>query len=163
MKKGRFGLVLCFYPIAAFLCAVLRLPLLCFLLAGAAIFVERDEWTGRQTLQAFFLSLLAAFFTELVPWGAALIDIPVLSSVLGVVATVLNVVFYLLVVILSVFGIIRVSKDQETDLPLLADLAYLLYGKKKPRPAGQFYPPQQPPYPQQPTPPADGNNGPKAP
>lgn len=177
MRKGRYGLVLCFYPILAFAAAVLRLPLLCALLFLIVIFVEKDEWAGRQTLQALALSVMVYFFTDIVPWAASSISLPFFSTVLVTVATVLSVIVYLAVIVFSVLGIVRVMKDQEANLPLLSDLAYRLYGQRKPKPApGQYPPPyngfqpgqappqyQQPPQygvPQQPYPgPQAGQNG----
>ena len=64
MKKGKFGIVLCFYPIAAFAAVILNAPIICFALAAAAIFIERDEWAGRQTLQAWMVSALVYFFDK---------------------------------------------------------------------------------------------------
>ena len=43
MKKGKFGIVLCFYPIAAFAAVILDSPLICLILVMAAIFLEQDE------------------------------------------------------------------------------------------------------------------------
>lgn len=141
MRKGKYGLVLCFYPILAFAAAILRLPLLCALDFLIVAFVEKDEWAGRQTLQALFLSLIACFFTDIVPWAASSISLPFFSKVLVTVVTVLSVIVHLAVIIFSIFGIVRVMKDQEADLPLLSDLAYRLYGQRKPKPAPGQYPP----------------------
>lgn len=55
MRKGKFGLALAFYPIAALICVIIKQPVLCALVTGLAIFVEKDEWAGRQSLQALFL------------------------------------------------------------------------------------------------------------
>lgn len=141
MKKGAFGIVLCFYPILAFAAAILRLPLLCALLLLTVIFVEKDEWAGRQTLQAFMLSVLVYFFANTVPWAASLISLPLIFTILTTVATVLSVIVYLATIVLSILGIVRVMKDQEADLPLLSDLAYRLYGQRKPKPVPGQYPP----------------------
>lgn len=141
MKKGRFGIVLCFYPILAFAAVILRLPFLCALLFLIAIFAERDEWSGRQTVQALMLSVLVHLFTNIVPWAASLISLPFFSTILTTVATVLSVLVYLAAIIFSIWGIVRVMKDQEADLPLLSDLAYRLYGQRKPAPAPGQYPP----------------------
>ena len=56
MRKGKFGIVLCFYPIAAFAAVILNSPLICAALTAAAVFLEKDEWTGRQTVQAWMAS-----------------------------------------------------------------------------------------------------------
>jgi len=177
MKRGRFGIVLCFYPILAFAAAILKLPLLCALLFLIVIVKEKDEWAGRQTLQALMLSLIVCFFTNIVPWAASLITLPFFSRILTTAATVLSVLVYLAAIVFSILGIVRVMKDQEADLPLLSDLAYRFYGQRKPKPIPGRYPPpyngsqpgqappqyQQPPQygaPQQPYPgPQAGQNG----
>lgn len=167
MRKGKFGIVLCFYPIAAFIAVILNSPLICAALAVAAIFLEKDEWTGRQTLQAWMASVLVFFFDHVLSWAVDLVYVPYLSGFLSVVTTVLFVLVYLVVILFSVLGIIRVRKDGEANLPLLSELAYHVYGQQKPKPAPslvQQYPmpygvPQQPqqapqaqqqPYPPQP-------------
>ena len=95
MQKGKFGIVLCFYPIAAFAAVILNSPLIAAALAALAVFVERDEWAGRQTLQAWMLSALVWFFDKAVRLVTARMDIPVVSIMLEVASTVLFVVVYL--------------------------------------------------------------------
>ena len=153
MKKGKFGIVLCFYPIAAFAAVILDSPLICLLFAMAAIFLEKDEWAGRQTLQACMLSVVVFFFNQAVSL-VNLVHIPYISAFLSVIAA----------IVLSLLGLLRVRKEEEANLPLFSELAYHIYGKSKPKPVAppvqQQYPvaygvPQQPmqppqqPYPQQ--------------
>lgn len=146
MKKGKFGLVLCAYPILAFACVILKQPLVCSIMLALAVFLEKDEWAGRQTFQAWVLSLLVAFFSEVIPWGVSLFTISFVSTFLSTVATVFSVIVYLAAIVLSILAIVRVLKDQDANLPLLSELAYKLYGKQKPRPApGSFPPPSYPP------------------
>lgn len=145
MKKGRFGLVLCFYPIAAFVGVILKQPLLCCALLALAVFVERDQWTSRQTLQAALLSALVLLFDKIVPWVSSLFSpIPYLSSATAFVATLLGVLVYAAAVVFSILGILRVMKEQEANLPLFSELAYQAFGQQKPKPvpAWQQYPPQ---------------------
>ena len=59
MRKGRFGAVLCLYPILAFTGVILHQPLLCALFFLLALLAERDEWASRQSLQALALGLVA--------------------------------------------------------------------------------------------------------
>lgn len=161
MRKGKFGIVLCFYPIAAFAAVILNSPLICLALTAAAVFIERDEWAGRQTLQAWMASMLVFFFDKVVDWGAGIIRLPFLSGLLSVIYTVIFVVVYLAAIIFSILGIIRVMKDQEANVPFLSEFAYRVYGKRKPKPVApppvpqyQPYPPQQ--VPQQPQNPIPG-------
>lgn len=164
MKKGRFGIVLYCYPLLAFAAVILKAPWVCTLLLAVSAFVEKDEWASRQTLQAWFLSLLVSFFSNTLFTVVSWVSIPFFSSALSVAATVLSVIVYLGAIVLSILAITRVMKEQEADLPLLCELAYRIYGKTRPRPVayGQPFsaPPQpgQPPYtpPQQPPQPGPG-------
>lgn len=160
MKKGKFGIVLCFYPIAAFAAVILNSPLICLLIAMAAIFIEKDEWAGRQTLQACMASFVVFFFRQLSELAQLFPYVPFFSSLIQVVATVLCVLVYLAAIVFSVLAVIRVRRDAEANIPLLSELAYHIYGQNKPKPVAppvQQYPmpygaPQQPagqPYPPQ--------------
>ena len=60
MRKGKLGVVVCLYPILGFVCVILNRPLLCALIFGFVLVAERDEWAGRQTLQALGLSAITA-------------------------------------------------------------------------------------------------------
>ncbi len=164
MKKGKFGIVLCLYPIVAFICIILKLPLV-WLPLVLAVFVEKDEWAGRQTLQALMLSAFVTFFGDIVPWAVSLLRIPFVSGIFSTVSTVLNILVYLAAIIFSILGIVRVMKDQDADLPLLSEIAYRAYGQRKPKSAPMpYYTPGQPPQYQQPTyPQQTGNAQPNAP
>lgn len=185
MRKGKFGIVLCAYPILAFVCVVLNQPLLCALIFALALLAERDEWAGRQTLQALGLAIVSRLVQEVLRFVADLFPVywdffHLLSTVLYFLAALV----YLAAIILSIIAILRVMKEREADLPLLSSLAYRAYGRQRPRPfPGQYPPPyngpQQgpppyhPPYgdPGQTPPPYSGpgqgttpsNNGPQQP
>ena len=133
MRKGKFDLALAFYPIAALICVIIKQPVLCALVTGLAIFVEKDEWAGRQSLQALFLGIFLWIFSDFLPWAASLCPIPLIKQVVQTGATVLHVLVYLAAILLSIFGILRLMKEQEADFPLLSDLAYRAYGKAKPK------------------------------
>ncbi len=167
MRKGKFGIVLCFYPIAAFAAVILNSPLICAALAAAAVFLERDEWTGRQVLQAWMASAVVFFASRAAGWIDR-IYIPYISGFLSVVSTILFVLIYLAAVIFSVLAIIRVRKDEEAGFPLLSELAYRIYGQRKPKPVmppiqytAPYGMPQQPP--QQPYPPQGTYPAPQGP
>lgn len=144
MKKGKFGIVLCFYPIAAFVAAILNAPLICAGLAAAAAFLERDEWAARQSLQAWMLSALVYFLRTAAGWGLSDLSIPVVSHLLSVTSTILLALVSLAGLFFSILGIVRTVKGGEANIPLLCDLAYRAYGKVKPRPAASA--PQYVPY-----------------
>lgn len=160
MRKGRFGIVLCLYPILAFACVIVDQPLLCGLVFGFALFAERDEWASRQTLQALALCAATELLRSVLHY---VVDFfPNYISLFYYITVVLNIfsgLIYLAAIVLSILGILRVMKDREADLPLLGELAFRAFGKQKPRPVppmpGQFVYPQQgpgqpvpPPYPQ---------------
>lgn len=151
MRKGRFGVVLCLYPILAFACVILNQPLLCVLLFGFALGAERDEWAGRQTLQAVGLSLISTAVRQLVLRAVEFLPSHAgLFRALTVVLGVLSNLIYLAAIVCAIVAIVRVCRDREADLPGLSELAYRAYGKRKPRPfPGQVPPPYggQPPYP----------------
>lgn len=154
MKKGKFGIVLCFYPIAAFACVILKQPVLCALLLALAIFAERDEWAIRQTLQAWALSLVVCLFSEAIPLTVSVFQLSFVSDFLQTVSLVFSTVVYLAAIVFSILAIIRVMKDREADIPLLSEIAYRVCGKQKPKkwPAAQFPPAYV--QPQAPVPPA---------
>lgn len=191
MRKGKLGVVVCLYPILGFVCVILNQPLLCALIFGFVLVAERDEWAGRQTLQALGLSAIAVVLRELLVYSVNLFPVyfdffHFLSTAFGT----LSALVYLAAIITSMVAITRVMKDQEASLPGLDRLAYRAYGKQKPRPmpgqypppygvqppyahpyqqSGQPYPPQPGPYqqppqaPQQPQPPVPPQNGPQQP
>lgn len=191
MRKGKLGVVVCLFPILGFVCVILNQPLLCALIFGFVLVAERDEWAGRQTLQALGLSAIAVVLRELLVYSVNLFPVYIdffhfLSTAFGT----LSALVYLAAIITSMVAITRVMKDQEASLPGLDRLAYRAYGKQKPRPMpgqypppygvqppyahpyqqpGQPYPPQPGPYqqppqaPQQPQPPVPPQNGPQQP
>lgn len=133
-NKGKFGLSLVVYPVAAFACIILKQPILCAAICALAIFLERDEWSGRQCLQAVCLAGLLWIFGAVVPWLAALCVIPVLNTIVLTIANVLHVVVYMAAIFFSILAIMRTSKGQEANLPIFSELAYRAYGKRQPLP-----------------------------
>lgn len=152
MKKGRFGIVYSFYAILAFVGVILKLPILCALVLGFVLLAEKDEWTGRQTLQGLLLSLVVVFFGNVVTWAVSLVSLPFFTGFLATVASVVSALVYAAAIVLSILAILRVMKDEEANLPLFSEIAYHAYGKTKPKPApapGQYPPPYAPPQPGQ--------------
>ena len=174
MRKGRFGVVLCLYPILAFTGVILHQPLLCALFFLLALLAERDEWASRQSLQALALGLVSYGLGRIINGvGSLLPDYTTLHYVFSTVFALVSNLVYLAAIVLSIVAIVRVLKDQEADLPGFSALAYRAFGKQKPRPVfpGQMpppytpgqppYTPGQPPYPPQgPVPPQNGPSGP---
>lgn len=160
MRKGKFGIVLCFYPIAAFVAAILaaatfQSPVIATALVAAVIFLEKDEWAARQTLQAWMLSALAFFVHYLANLLRLLPQGRFFSGLFNTSSTVLSILIAVVTIVFAILGIIRVRKEDEANIPLLAELAYHAYGKVKPKPVPQYpqpYNPGMPPM-QQPMPP----------
>ena len=95
MKKGRFGIVFSFYAILAFILVILKMPLLGALLFGFVTLAERDEWLGRQTLQAFLMSAVVVFLGKLFSWINSLIPgYFFFSGALNVITSLLSVLVY---------------------------------------------------------------------
>ena len=141
MRKGKLGVVVCLYPILGFVCVILNQPLLCALIFGFVLVAERDEWAGRQCLQAVGLSAIAVVLRELLVYSVNLFPVYIdffhfLSTAFGT----LSALVYLAAIITSMVAITRVMKDQEASLPGLDRLAYRAYGKQKPRPMPGQYP-----------------------
>lgn len=134
MKKGKFGIVLCFYPIAAFAAVILQAFWLSALALAVAVFLEKDEWTGRQTLQAALLAAIVWCFRAFSRQIGSMLYVPLLSDILRAATAVVFVIVYLGAIMLSILAIIRVMKEQEANLPLLSDLAHRVYGKRPVKP-----------------------------
>lgn len=146
MRKGRFGVVLSLYPVVGFACVILNIPVACALVFVLALVAERDEWAGRQTLQALCLGSVSWFLQKVLHLLAETFgDSYGLLGALGFGAAVAAALVYLAAIVASVFAILRVMHDKEADLPGLSSLAWRAYGKRRPAPMPGQYPP---PYPQ---------------
>lgn len=141
MKKGKFGIVLSFYAVLAFILVILKQPLLCALVTGFAIFAEKDEWAGRQTLQALLLSLLVTFVSDVLVWVADIISIPFLSGLFSTVFSVLSVLVYLAAIVFSILAVIKVLRGEDAGIPGISELAYKAYGVARPKPPKYTYAP----------------------
>lgn len=169
MQKGKFGICLPFYAILAFVLAWLGQTLLCALLLGFVIVAEKDEWTSRQTMQAFFLSLVMGIVNSVLDILNIFERIPFIGTVFDVIFGVITSIISLLILIFVIVALVRVAKGREAALPLLSKLANRAFGLVEQKfytqapPAAPGYP-QQPPvqappaaYPQQPAPNAPQN------
>ncbi len=174
MRKGKLGLVLNFYAVMGFVLFFFGQWMLCALLCAFVLVVEKDEWTSRQCLQAFFFS----FVSVVADWIRA--AIPTVNTddpfsfifslnPLAMLGSVVDFIISLLILIFTIVGISRVSKGREANLPFVAKWANKAFGNivkvqqtYQPPQAGAYpYPPVQQPqspyappaapvYPQQP-------------
>ena len=120
-------------------------PLLSLVFVGIALYVEKDEWLSRQTLQALFLSLFSSFVSNIFV-GYSLIssieslgDIRMLSG--GAILRILiGGALSAAVLVFIIIGIVRTVKEQDAGIPFFSGLTYRMFGLVKPN-----YMPQQPP------------------
>ncbi len=117
MRKSNYGFNLWFYPAIAFVLAIFGQTMLCGLITIFAIAAEKDEWTSRQTMEAFFLGLVNALVSVIVGLFGIVTWIPFLgtgiSAILGFCASVVS----LIVLLLAVMGVLRVSRGEEARIP----------------------------------------------
>lgn len=162
MRKGNIGISLNFYPVVAFVLAIFGQWLMCLLVLGLAMVLEKDEWTTRQCMQAFFLGLIA--FVSNVIWGFVnqlitfvdrclsfdrLAETPsTFYAVMRLIAQVCEIAILVVVFIFALMAIVKVMRGQEANTPLVSKWAYKAYGYVQPAPPqyNQYnpgYPPQQ--------------------
>lgn len=150
MEKGKFGFRLSFYAVTAFILAALGNSTALALLAGVALFVEKDEWAGRQVIQAFLLCLFASIVSvclnvfDFMAWfswaeyGSALYKV---NTVWNRIESVINYLVRILVYVFALIGILKTAKGQEAGVPLAGNFANWAYGKV--RKASAFQQPVQ--------------------
>ena len=107
MKKDRFGISITFYAVLGFVFAILGQTLLGGLLLGFSIVAVQDEWLTRQTLQAFFLSLISGFVSVIIGAVSWSYRIPFLGTVLS-----------------GIFGI----RGEDANVPFCRGLADKVFG-----------------------------------
>ena len=142
MEKGKFGIRLAFYGVAAFALAIFGNYTALLLLAAATIFVEKDEWASRQVIQALCLYTLpylvnAAFdvlgFFNWFGWSSNGIIYGIyrgFSRVESVVSFIVNIA----VILFAFMGIMKNAKGQEAGIPGAEKFAQWVYGKVAPKP-----------------------------
>ena len=131
MKKGRFGIALAFYAVAAFVLAFLGQTYLCFILLGFVIAAEKDEWLTRQAIQACMLVLI-----EPVVRGAMYIfnifdSVPYLGRILSGLSDIVIWLLSVLVFVLALIAVLKVSKERDAGLPVASSVADWAYGVVK--------------------------------
>jgi len=151
MKKGKFGIVLPAYAILAFIMVMLGWTIPCGVIVLLAIFVEKDEQTGKLCLEAFAFSIVVSILSSLVTVPYLFTSIPFIGGAISAVFGVLQFIINLAAFILSIWAISRIAKNTEPNLPLVSTLANAAYGIVKPKaisysvPQQPMQPPVQPP------------------
>lgn len=128
MRKSKYGFNLWFYPAVAFVLAIFGQTLLCGLVTIFAIAAENDEWTSRQTLEAFFLGLVNSVVSVIISLFNVVTWIPFLgtaiSKLLGFCASVIGLV----VLLLAVVGVLRVRRNEEARIPVIHGIVNRIFG-----------------------------------
>lgn len=166
MGKGRYGISLSFYAVAAFLLAMFGNLTLCTLLLGFVIAAERNQWLIKQVIQAWTLSLAGIILQSVISWFGQINRYAANGNVTEIILWILSWFVSVAVIILGILSAVKVSKGQEAKIPFggkLSDWAYGLVRQKaynqppyaqpqygQPQPKQHAYQPQQ--YGQQPTP-----------
>ena len=128
MRKDRFNICISFYAVLAFVLAILGQTLLCGMLLGFVIVIQKDEWLTKQVMQAFFLALVESIISCVTNIFSGLYAIPILgiafSGIVGLISGILS--FLLLIIGLIAIG--KVSKDSDARIPIASKLANKAFG-----------------------------------
>lgn len=158
MEKGKFGIRLAFYAVAAFVLAIIGNFTALLLVAGVAILVEKDEWASRQTIQALCLYAFPYLvsvvfhvlgFVDWLSWSSNSLIYAVYrgwSRFESVVDYAADIVVY----VFAIIAIVKVAKGKEAGIPLADKFANWVYGKVAAKPVYVQQPVQQPVQPAQP-------------
>ena len=132
MEKGKFGIVLAFYAVLAFVLAFLGQTLLCGLLLFFVIAAEKSEWASKQVMQAFFLLLLSSVISSVLGFGSSLFgSIPILGSIIATIIRVVKGIISLAFLAFEILGIVNVCKGKDANIPVFSDLAGRAFGLVK--------------------------------
>lgn len=157
MKISKTGIHLRYLAALAFFLILFDLTLVSLLLIGVALYIEKDEWLSRQTIQAFFLKLFFNFITtilggttliskfttfQMYSYGSYYEDIFDYISAGDIFRIFLIGGLAIAVLVFMILGIIRTLKEQDAGVPFFSGLSYKMFGLIKPAPM----PPQQPYY-----------------
>lgn len=151
MEKGKYGIRLSFYAVAAFIFAILGYSTALILLAGVVIVGEKDEWAGRQVIQAVCLQFVSGVISAFFGLFSFFYRIPFIGNVWGIIVSVVESVTAIIILIFAIIGLVKVAKGKEAGVPLAERFANWVYGKitVKQQPVYQ-QPMQQPMQPVQP-------------
>ena len=146
MKKDRFGICITFYAALAFVLAILGQTLLGGLLLGFVIVVEKDEWLTRQTMQAFFLSLVSGIVQVVVGFLYWSYRIPFIGGILSTIFGVITSIISLVLIVFAIIGLVNAVKGKDAGVPGLKTLSEKAFGLVKTysyTPASTYSAPQQ--------------------
>lgn len=128
MKKGKFGIVLCLYTVLAFLMAYFGNSTVLFLLAGAVIFLEKDEWAGRQVIQAFCLYFARSVVNTIMGIFSPISRIPGIGSIWNLTDSLVDSLVSIFVLVFCIVGIINNLAGKDANIIGASKLADWAYG-----------------------------------
>jgi uncharacterized membrane protein len=117
MRKGNYGFNLWFYPAIVFVMAIFGQTLLSALITIFAIAAEKDEWTSRQVMEAFFLGLVNSLVSVVFRIFDVVTWIPFLGTGIDAILGICTSVIGLIVLLIAVVGVLRVSRGEEARIP----------------------------------------------
>ena len=154
MEKGKFGVRLSFYAVAAFIFAILGYSTALILLAGVVIVGEKDEWAGRQVIQAVCLQFVSGLIGTFFGLFDFFYRIPIFGTVWGTIVSIVESVIAIIILIFAIIGLVKVAGGKEAGVPLADKFANWAYGKITVKQQPVYQQPMQPMQPMQPAAPA---------
>lgn len=159
MLKSKSGIYLRYIAALSFFLIFFDQILISALMVGLALFIEKNEWLSRQTLQAFFLKLFSEFIFKLTSGfqygGNFFTDSFHYLTGISNLFSFLSACYAIVLLIFTILGIIRTLKEQDAGIPFFSGLSYKMFGLVKPSyippQPNYYYPPQgaNPGYPPQ--------------
>ncbi len=128
MQKDRFGIVLPFYAVLAFILAFLGQTTICALLLGFCLLAVADAWVSRQVMQAFFLALFKSVITGVISVLSPLYSLPFIGVVISTIFSGISSILSLIIFIFAIIGIMNVIKNKDAAVPVINGFVDKAYG-----------------------------------
>ncbi len=124
MPKGKYGIPLPLYGIAAFLLVIFNQTIILLMLSLFVVLGEKDDQTSRTVLEAMALQFTANLFYLLLSLVTMLgVWIPFIGLAVASILGVATLVVSLVASGIAILGIIKAAKDEELNFPILKDFA----------------------------------------
>ena len=149
MEKGKFGVRLSFYAVAAFIFAIMGYSTALILLAGVVIVGEKDEWAGRQVIQAVCLQFVSGVIGTFFGLFDFFYRIPIFGTVWGTIVSIVQSVIAIIILVFAIIGLVKVAGGKEAGVPLADKFANWAYGKITVKQQPVYQQPMQPAQPMQ--------------
>ncbi|MFI3236836.1 MAG: hypothetical protein R3Y47_02260 [Lachnospiraceae bacterium] len=128
MTKGTTGITYVAYATAAFILAICNQTTLLALLLGFVLVVEKNEWLGKQVIQAFLLCITYSFLANCLDVFDILTYIPFVGSVISAIISGFLSIVSLVCLIFSIIALLHVIKGEDAKLPLFSKIANWAFG-----------------------------------